>query len=421
MNNIRNRNSPTSQLRLDLKEDVKLPHWLGASFSKPEAVIRVGTLFSGIGAAEHALQRLNLKTKIVFAGDIDKHVKASYFANYDLKSSAWHDDIQDFDATNYRGKVDLVVGGSPCQSFSLVGKRAGLEDTRGTLFYHFARVIDECRPKVFIYENVRGLLNHDQGRTWKVVQDVFADLGYSINHSMLNSRHYGIPQNRERIFVVGFKKPKTEFSFPEPVPLQLTMSDLLEDTTESRYFLKSKGIKFVTSSKNRSKRYTQINGSIALCQKANQQYNWHGDFVYVNADSSEKIEFDEFVFSVADIEEKYFLSEKVKKYVLTPGTKSFKTSTTTDLPIARPLLQSMHKMHRAGVDNYVTYPKGRIRKLTPRECLRLMGFRDSFEIAVSDTQMYRQAGNSIVVDVLIALFRTMDVSQYGVNYGNRRS
>lgn len=95
------------------------------------------------------------------------------------------------------------------------------------------------------------------------------------------------------------------------------------------------------------------------------------------------------------------------------GTKTFRTSTETDLSIARPLLQSMHKMHRAGVDNYVTHNQGRIRKLTPRECLRLMGFRDDFKIAVSDTQMYRQAGNSIVVDVLIAILKQLDITLYG--------
>ena len=100
--------------------------------------------------------------------------------------------------------------------------------------------------------------------------------------------------------------------------------------------------------------------------------------------------------------EKYFLSEKVKKYVLASGTKGFYSKPEIDLEIARPLLTTMHKMHRAGVDNYVT-TEGRIRKLTPRECLRLMGFCDSFKIVVSDTSMYQQAGNSIVVDVLIAI------------------
>ena len=117
------------------------------------------------------------------------------------------------------------------------------------------------------------------------------------------------------------------------------------------------------------------------------------------------------MFEVNEVESKYFLSEKVKKYVLAGGTKNFKTSSKTDLPVARPLLQSMHKMHRAGVDNYVTYERGKIRKLTPRECLRLMGFRDDFQIAVSDTQLYRQTGNSIVVDVLIALLKEMDITK----------
>lgn len=112
-----------------------------------------------------------------------------------------------------------------------------------------------------------------------------------------------------------------------------------------------------------------------------------------------------------NVEEKYYLSDKVRDYVLSSGTKTFKTSTKTDLEVARPLLQSMHKMHRAGVDNYVTHT-GKIRKLTPKECLRLMGFRDDFKQVVSDTQMYRQAGNSIVVDVLIALMKQMDITKY---------
>ena len=126
----------------------------------------------------------------------------------------------------------------------------------------------------------------------------------------------------------------------------------------------------------------------------------------------EESDFDEFIFDVNEVEEKYYLTDKVRDYVLNPGTKKFKTTIKTDLEIARPLLQSMHKMHRAGVDNYVTHNKGRIRKLTPKECLRLMGFRDDFKQVVSDTQMYRQAGNSIVVDVLIAILKQMDITKY---------
>ena len=389
--------------------DSDLPKWVNSKFKYPKQKIRIGTLFSGIGAVEHALERLGLNHEIVFAGDIDPFVKKSYFANHKILEKNWHDDVTTFSAKKYKYKVDILVGGSPCQSFSMVGKRAGLKDTRGTLFYDFARIIDECRPKVFIFENVRGLLSHDEGKTWRVIQDVFHSLGYNINSQTLNSKDYGIPQHRERIFVVGFRNRKKDFSFPGTIPLESRMQDFLEDYTDSKYYLGSKGVKFVTSSKNRLKRYTQIDGDIALCQKANQQFNWHGDFVFEGVNNS--MNFDEFVFNVNEVEEKYFLSKKVKNYVLAGGTKNFRTSTRTDLQVARPLLQSMHKMHRAGVDNYVTYEKGKIRKLTPKECLRLMGFRDTFKIAVSDTQMYRQAGNSIVVDVLIAILKQMDITK----------
>lgn len=383
--------------------------WRVKPFSNPNAELRIATLFSGIGAVEHAFKRLKLNHSIVFAGDIDSHVRQSYFANYEIGLSNWHDDVTKFSAKKYKNQVDILVGGSPCQAFSMVGKRKGLEDIRGTLFYDYARIVSEIKPKVFIYENVKGLVNHDNGKTWKIVKDVFHDLGYNINSQILNSKDYGIPQHRERIFVVGFKEKDFAFTFPQKIKLEHSMQDFLEDYSDSKYYLKKKGIKFVTSSKNKMKRYTQINGEIMLCQKANQQFNWHGDFVF---ESAEKNDFDEFVFDVNKVEEKYYLSDKVRHYVLAGGTKNFRTSTKTDLEIARPLLQTMHKMHRAGVDNYVTH-KGKIRKLTPRECLRLMGFRDEFKIVVSDTQMYRQAGNSIVVDVLIALLKQMDITLFG--------
>ncbi|MBC8305657.1 MAG: DNA (cytosine-5-)-methyltransferase [Pelagibacterales bacterium] len=407
---------PQTSNNLEIREQLaiysKNKDWQNLEFSNPTSKIRLGTLFSGIGAIEQAFIRLNLNHEIVFAGDIDSHVKKSYFANYKIDKNNWHDDITQFDAKKYNNKVDIIVGGSPCQSFSMVGKRLGLEDTRGTLFYDFARIISETNPKIFIFENVKGLLNHDNGNTFDTIKSTFDKLEYNCFVKTLNARDFGIPQNRERLFVIGFKESSTQFNFPSAIELEYKMQDFLEDYTDSKYFLKEKGVKFVTSSKNRKKRYTQINGEIALCQKANQQFNWHGDFVFENANSN--CEYDDFIFDVNKVEEKYYLSEKVKKYVLAGGTKNFKTSTKTDLNVARPLLQTMHKMHRAGVDNYVTHHKGKIRKLTPKECLRLMGFRDDFDIAVSDTQMYRQAGNSIVVDVLIALLKQIDISKYGV-------
>lgn len=386
--------------------------WTQREFSHPDCTIRLGSLFSGIGAIEHALKRLGIKTQIQFASDIEPNCKKSYFANYDITEDRWCSDVHLLDARPYHYQVDLLVGGAPCQAFSLVGKRLGFDDTRGTLFREFARIVKECKPKVFIFENVRGMLNHNKGITWQVIKNTFEeDLKYDIHFQVLNSRDYGIPQNRERLFCIGFRR-KTEFDFPKPIELKYKMYDFLQDTIDSDYFLGDKGIKFVTSHKNRQKRYTQINGEIALCQKRNQEFNWHGDFVYHPLAQGDEA-YDEFIFDVDDVEEKYYLSDKVKQYVLSTGTKNFHTKVETDLEVARPLLQSMHKMHRAGIDNYVTH-KGRIRKLTPRECLRLMGFKDWFKIVVPDTAMYMQAGNSIVVDVLIALLKQLDITKYGI-------
>lgn len=322
-------------------------------------------------------------------------VKQSYMANYRVAEENYHWNVAFLDGRQYAGQVDLFVGGSPCQSFSLVGKQRGLEDTRGTLFYEYARLIDEIKPKVFIYENVRAVTSHDGGKTWKKMQEVFKELGYEFSWTVLNAKNYGIPQNRERLFVVGIREDMLTdiaFRFPNAIPLEKKMKDFLMENAPGGYFLPRKGVEFVTMEKNLTKKFTQIDGEVQLCQKKNQQFNWHGDFVFQSEEDAKAND-------IPDLE-KYFLSEKVVKYVLATGTKNFYSKPKTDLDVARPLLTTMHKMHRAGVDNYVT-TDGRLRKLTPRECLRLMGFSDSFKIVVSDTSMYQQAGNSIVVDVLI--------------------
>lgn len=324
-------------------------------------------------------------------------VRQSYIANYPISDDRFHWNVSFLEGTPYRDKVDLFVGGSPCQSFSLVGKQMGLSDTRGTLFYEYARLVSEIRPKCFIYENVRALLSNDGGKTWATMAKVFTDLGYDWKHQVLNSKDYGIPQNRERVFVVGFRKDLgvgNRFEFPKPKKLETKMQDYLLDVVEGKYYLPEKGVKFVLDESNLTKRYTQVDGNVQLCQKKNQQFNWHGDFVFVDEVTAKKL-------GMPDMD-KYFLSEKVRKYVLATGTKTFYSRPKTDLEVARPLLTSMHKMHRAGIDNYVTRD-GRIRKLAPRECLRLMGFSDTFKIVVPDTPMYQQAGNAIVVDVLVSI------------------
>ena len=346
-------------------------------------------------------EKKNLVDSLYKGKEESNKVKKTYMANYDLDSKDFHWNVSFLDGNQYKDDVDLFVGGSPCQSFSLVGKQRGLADTRGTLFYEYARLVKEIRPKIFIYENVKALLSNDEGRTWETISKVFTDLDYTWKKAVLNAKDYGIPQNRERVFVVGFRKDlelAKEFEFPKPIKLEKKMQDFLIENAPGGYFLPEKGVDFVTDEKNLTKRYTQIDGEIQLCQKKNQQFNWHGDFVFQSEnEAKQKIKIDL---------EKYFLSEKVRKYVLATGTKNFYSRPKTDLEVARPLLTTMHKMHRAGVDNYVT-TDGRLRKLTPRECFRLMGFSDNFKIPVSDTSAYQQAGNSIVVDVLIHIMESI--------------
>jgi DNA (cytosine-5)-methyltransferase 1 len=357
---------------------------------KIEKTIRIATLFSGIGAVEQAFERMKLKYKIVFACDNNKFVKDSYFANYNISEDNWHSDILELDGKKYTNKIDILVGGSPCQSFSSVGKRKGLEDDRGNLIYEFIRVVKESKPNVFVFENVKGLTTHNNGETWKnILLPEFEKIGYQLNYQVLNSKNFGIPQHRDRLFLIGTKK-KAGFEFPDPIPLNLKVHDLLQDNADEKYYLGKKGFEFVFNVNKKRGSSTQVNGEIALCQRANQQFNWHGDFV----------------LDYGPVNDKYFLSEAVKKYVLSVGTKTYKTRVETNLEVARPLLSSMASMHRAGVDNYFMYGP-RIRKLTPKECLRLMGFSDKFKIVVSDTQAYKQAGNSMVVDVLIHLFNSI--------------
>ena len=409
-------------------------------------MIKLGTVFSGIGSVEQALKRLKVDHEIVFAcdnGDIElsllerelqkefkelqtkrgkrtlsetdtarlnelsqkenllaeetrkyiysladkkakmdyvhalytknkrkeNHVKNTYLANYpEVKDFHW--DIRFLDGKDYAGEINLLVGGSPCQAFSTVGAQGGLDDTRGTLFYEFARIIEETRPRAFIYENVKGLTTHDGGNTWEMIKHVFTDvLNYRITEpQLLNAADYGIPQTRRRVFVVGIRNDIkcSDFQYPQPTGCKFTMQDFLEENCARGCFTYGE------------------NGEIQIQHKPGRR---------------------------EDIS-RYILTPKVRDYVLSSGTKNFKTSTKTDLPIARTLLKTMTQHHRAGVDNYITVGvdadgKKILRALTDRECLRLMGYSDEFQIVVSPMQVYRQAGNSIVVDVMMGIVQEL--------------
>ena len=292
-------------------------------------------------------------------------VKEAYLANYKIDERDFHLDVRFFDGRDYRksSEIDLLVGGSPCQAFSAVGAKYGLDDTRGTLFYEFARIVQETQPRVFIFENVRGLLTHDNGHTWKVMKGVFSSLNYRIAEpKILNASDYGIPQSRRRVFVIGIRDDIqcTNFQYPEPVELRYTMQDFLENNCAYGYFT-----------------YDKETGELIIKRVPGKP------------------------------DKKFILTPAVQKYVLAGGTANYRTSQETDLPIARTLMKMMTQHHRAGVDNYITVKKNPLvlRQLSDREALRLMGYPDSFKIVVSSIQTLRQAGNSIVVDVMMALVK----------------
>lgn len=282
------------------------------------------------------------------------YVKDSYLANYELDVNNWHNDIRFLDASKYEKDIDILVGGSPCQSFSTYGKKMGLEDARGTLFYDYARLIKTLQPKVFIYENVKNLLRHDNGQTWDVMTKVWESLDYVLSEpTVLNAKDYGTPQKRERLFLVGFRKDlfnDYRFEFPAKQILTRFAPDYLETNVDEKYYLGKKGFEWVTN-KEKNKNKTRYNRDIICCQTANQQDNWIGDL----------------------------------------------------------LVEPVQEWQRKNPRIYIGTLAGKecvARKMTPTECLRLMGFKH-FNKIVNDTQLYRQSGNSIVVTVLEALLRTI--------------
>ena len=288
------------------------------------------------------------------------YVKDAYFANYEITENEWHEDIRFLDANEYASDLDILVGGSPCQSFSNYGKKLGLEDVRGTLFYDYARVIKESKPKIFIYENVENVTRNDGGKTWKVMYEVWQSLGYHIEWSILDAKDYNHPQLRSRLFLIGFREDiyKAPYTFPPKQELKHKSTEYLECPPISDiYYLGKKGFEWITSPEKNLRR-SRVNQDVIGCETAYQQDNWIGDF------------------RVEHPRKEHYADERI--YV---GKFDFKDG--------------------KGLVDAVG------RKMTPRECMNLMGFDNSFNIAVSDSIAYRHAGNSIVVPVLKELIKSL--------------
>uniref|UniRef100_A0A6C0FBU3 DNA (cytosine-5-)-methyltransferase n=1 Tax=viral metagenome TaxID=1070528 RepID=A0A6C0FBU3_9ZZZZ len=304
--------------------------------------ITVGTDCSGIDAPIFAFKKLRVPIKHVFSCDINSHAKKSIMAN--CNPQFFFDDIR----RQHKNALytDFYFLGFPCQSFSSAGKRLGFDDERGNIFFQGFKHIQNAQPKVFILENVKGLLNHNEGNTFSTILRKLKSLkSYNIHYKLLNSKNFGVSQNRERIFIVGIKKhfEKKQFEFPKPY------NKPIPHISE---FLDKSAIKYPLS-----------NFESNTIKNFFEKYNAKG----------------------IDISKSY--------YIIDVGAS----------PQFSSIMQNISPCLKATrCDYYITKLR---RKFTPQECLRLQGFPNSFKKVVSDSQIYKQAGNSITVNVLCEILK----------------
>ena len=318
--------------------------------------MKVLELFGGIGACTAALKRMGEDVQVIDYVEIDKYAVASYNAinstNFEPQDICkWDKDVE----------VDLIMHGSPCQDFSVAGKQAGGDEgsgTRSSLLYESVRIIEKLRPKYVIWENVKNLLSAKHRHNFDNYIEYMNGLGYVSYYQVLNAKDYGIPQNRERVFTISILGDE-QFEFPKnPITRlpfyfsELRLKDLLDDEVEEKYYLSDEiAKKYVPNDKETN---SNVCGNLVM-----DVWQDHMKRVY-------------------DIE----------KYAPTINT-----------------------FQGGNLEPKILLENGRIRKLTPKECWRLMGFDDEdFEKAskvCSNSQLYKQAGNSIVVNVLVEIFRKL--------------
>jgi DNA (cytosine-5)-methyltransferase 1 len=389
-------------------------------------MIKVGTDFSGIGSPEAALKRLKIPHHNIFACDIDKYAEKSF-----LELNNPDKFYRDITTRDYKEvpKLDLYVAGFPCQSFSLAGKRKGFDETRGTLFFNVAEFIKINQPECFILENVKGLLSHDSGKTFQTITDVLTNgggtlngqmgmdsiedgLGYHVYTKVLNTKDYGIPQNRERIFIVGFKNWR-EFRFPKELPLDITLKDLLEGDVNEKYYLSENRINTLKT-KDRSIGFTDVDTKkIANCLIASYHKSpTDGEYIKVHSlyprssktgkgGTGHLSKEDGTTYCLDTGNNQAIEVKQLNQSKESGGKQPYQQNRVYDINGLAPCLDTGSERRNINTN--------RIRRLTPLECWRLQGFSDEefykAQKVNSDTQLYKQAGNSITVNVMVEIFK----------------
>lgn len=301
-------------------------------------------LFAGIGGFRMALESFG--AKCVFSSEWDKFAQEAYFSNFHEQP---HGDITQINECDIP-KHDFLCGGFPCQAFSISGKQKGFEDSRGTLFFDVARIVRYHQPKLVFLENVANFAKHDNGRTLSVVLRTLDELGYNVTYKVLNAGNYGVPQKRERIYILGFRKDieSSSFSFPGGNGINVSLKDILMPNEEVPNF-------FIT-------KYTPT---------------WLRD-INVEAD----------LFNMLP-------NKPIRIGTVNKGGQGERIYHTSGHAITLSAYGG-----GVGAKTGLYMVDGVLRKLAPRECARLMGLPDTFKIHPNKNQAYKQFGNGVVVNVL---------------------
>jgi DNA (cytosine-5)-methyltransferase 1 len=302
-------------------------------------------LFAGIGGFHYALTSYG--AKCVFASEWDKHASKVYENNFNVTPFGDITKISETDIPEH----DIICGGFPCQAFSVSGKQKGFQDTRGTLFFDILRIADYHKPKLLFLENVKNIQAHDGGNTIKVIIDNLDKLGYKVFYKLLNTSNYGLPQNRERVYFVCFRKDLNvlNFEFPKPINNHISLESILEDNTDNKYNINRQDV-VITK---------QLDLGNNLFDEPNKK-NKPIQIGYVNKGGQ--------------------------------GERIYH-------PTGHSITLSAYG-GGAGAKTGLYLINNKLRKLTERECAKLQGFPDSFKLHENRNQCYKQFGNSVSINVL---------------------
>ena len=397
--------------------------------------MKVLSLFSGIGAFESALRNMEIPFNLVGFSEIDKYATKSYCAIHNVSESLNLGDITKIDETKLP-KVDLITYGFPCQDISLAGKQKGLFNDDGTktrsgLFFDALRIIEATKPMVAIAENVKNLTSKKFAEQFQIVLKSLEGVGYNNYWKVLNAKDYGIPQNRERVFIISIRKDVDTgcFEFPKSFPLEKRLKDVLEQSVDEKYYLKDTQSFFIKNSFDmeakgngfRFEPHVQKNANVAKTITTRAGARMDDNFV-LDFDSTNPLT--DKVMQIGNCrptktranpnQGRVYDTEGLAPCLNQMGGGNREphiVEAINPMPdgTCRTIKNQYYKTSQANFDRSSTFGATgatdglRIRKLTPKECFRLMGFKDEefakAEKVNSNTQLYKQAGNSIVVDV----------------------